>query len=73
MAWCEASGVDYLFGLARNRGLLDEITAELAQAEGEHQQTGKPVRRFKDFTYCHCRSDLPQKCRLNFPQSVRSG
>ena len=41
MAWCEASGVDYLFGLARNRRLLDEITAELAQAEGEHQQTGR--------------------------------
>jgi Transposase DDE domain group 1 len=51
MAWCEASGVDYLFGLARNRRLLDEITAELAQAEGEHQQTGKPARRFKNFTY----------------------
>ena len=51
MAWCEASGVDYLFGLARNRRILDEITAELAQAEGEHQQTGKPARRFKNFTY----------------------
>ena len=51
MAWCEANGVDYLFGLARNSRLLDEIATELQAAEAEHQQTGKPARRFKDFTY----------------------
>jgi hypothetical protein len=51
MAWCEANGVDYGFELARNSRLLDEIKAELAQAEGEHQQTGKSARRFKDFVY----------------------
>ena len=51
MAWCEANSVDYLFGLARNRQLLDEVEAELAAAAAEHQQTGKPARRFKDFTY----------------------
>ena len=51
MAWCEANSVDYLFGLARNRRLLDEVEAELAAAAAEHQQTGKPARRFKDFTY----------------------
>jgi hypothetical protein len=51
MAWCEANGVDYLFGLARNRRLLDEVEAERAAAAAEHQQTGKPARRFKDFTY----------------------
>ena len=51
MAWCEANGVDYLFGLARNRRLLEQIAAELRAAEAEHKQTGKPARRFKDFTY----------------------
>jgi Transposase DDE domain group 1 len=51
MAWCEANGVDYLFGLARNSRLLDAIEAELAAAAAEHQQTGKPARRFRDFTY----------------------
>ena len=51
MAWCEANGVDYLFGLARNRRLLEQIAAELQAAEAEHKQTGKPARRFKDFTY----------------------
>jgi hypothetical protein len=51
MAWCEANGVDYLFGLARNARLLAAIDAELEEAQGEHQQTGKPARRFKDFRY----------------------
>src|SRR4249920_604820 len=51
MAWCEASGVDYLFGLARNRRLLEQVATELQPAEAEHKQTGKPARRFKDFTY----------------------
>ena len=51
MAWCEANGVDYVFGLARNARLLAEIEAELATAAAEHAATGAPVRRFEDFTY----------------------
>jgi hypothetical protein len=51
MAWCEASGVDYLFGLARNTRLVGEIATELAAAEAESQRTGKPARRFKDFMW----------------------
>jgi hypothetical protein len=51
MAWCEANRVDYLFGLARNSRLLDQIEAELAAAAAEHELTGKSARRFKDFTY----------------------
>ncbi|HYA80742.1 MAG TPA: IS1380 family transposase [Methylocystis sp.] len=51
MAWCETNGVDYVFGLARNARLVDEIYVELAQAEEEAARTGKPARRFKDFRY----------------------
>ena len=51
MAWCEANGVDFVFGLARNARLVDEIDVELAQAEAEAAATGKPARRFKDFRY----------------------
>src|SRR5438876_10562821 len=51
MAWCEANGVDFLFGLARNTRLVDEIAAELGQAEEESKRTGKPARRFKDFMW----------------------
>jgi hypothetical protein len=51
MKWCEESGVDFLFGLARNVRLVAEITAELAAAEAESKQTAKPARRFKDFLW----------------------
>jgi Transposase DDE domain group 1 len=51
MAWCEANRVDYLFGLARNERLEAAIAAELVAASVECLQTGKPARRFKDFSY----------------------
>jgi hypothetical protein len=51
MAWCERSRVDYLFGLARNPRLVEEIAGELAWAEQESLRTGRPARRFKDFRW----------------------
>jgi hypothetical protein len=51
MAWCENNGVDFLFGLARNRRLVGEIEAELAEAAELSQTSGKPARRFKDFLW----------------------
>ncbi len=51
MAWCEENRVDFVFGLARNARLVDEIYVELAQAEEESVRTGRPARRYKDFRY----------------------
>ena len=51
MTWCELNGVDYLFGLARNRRLVGAIATELAQAREQSQATGRPARRFKDFLW----------------------
>lgn len=51
MAWCEASGVDYVFGLARNDRLVAEIEADLEAAAEQSRRTGKPARRFKDFRW----------------------
>jgi Transposase DDE domain group 1 len=51
MQWCEANGVDYLFGLARNARLAQEIAAELGEAREAACATGKPARRFKDFQW----------------------
>jgi hypothetical protein len=51
MAWCEGNRVDYVLGLARNSRLLEALAVERAWAEDEHQCTGKPVRRYKDFRY----------------------
>jgi hypothetical protein len=51
MVWCETHRVDFVFGLARNPRLVDEIYVELANAEEEASRTGRPARRFKDFFY----------------------
>jgi hypothetical protein len=51
MAWCEMNRVDFVFGLARNARLVEEISVELLQAEAEASATGKPARHFKDFRY----------------------
>jgi Transposase DDE domain group 1 len=51
MRWCELNGVDYLFGLARNARLTAAITAELEAARHRSERTGRPARRFKDFTW----------------------
>jgi hypothetical protein len=51
MAWCEGNDVTYLFGLARNVRLVEEIAEELAEAAVESTATGAPARRFKDFMW----------------------
>jgi hypothetical protein len=56
MAWCEANGVDFLFGLQQNLRLIAEIKDELAQAEAKHRRTSKPARYFKEFKWTTRRS-----------------
>ena len=51
MRWCEANGVDYLFGLAKNSRLLEILAAELHEAKEQFSRTRQPTRVFKDFTY----------------------
>jgi hypothetical protein len=51
MGWCEANGVDYLFGLAKNNRLLKLLAAEMQQAQEGYQQTKQATRVFKDFRY----------------------
>ena len=48
MAWCEANGVDYLFGLARNPRLVAVLEAAQAAAQAEAEAKGRPARRYKD-------------------------
>jgi hypothetical protein len=49
MSWCEHHRVDYVFGLARNARLEAELKGELAVVEATSRDTGRPVRRFKEF------------------------
>ena len=51
MAWCEANGVDFVFGLQKNERLIDEITFELYRADIKCRRTGKPARNFREFKY----------------------
>ena len=53
MNWCEQQTVKvhYLFGLAKNSRLTQEITLELEQAKAEFELSQKASRIFKDFTY----------------------
>ncbi len=51
MAWCEAEGVDYLLGLAKNERLKAEIAKEMEEARAQYQQTGCAARLFKEFVY----------------------
>jgi hypothetical protein len=56
MAWCEANGVHFLFGLQHNTRLVAAIASELAQAEAKSRRTGKPARSFKEFKWTTRRS-----------------
>jgi hypothetical protein len=51
MAWCEANGVHYVFGLAKNDRLIAAIKDVLEAAEKTSRRTGKPARRFKQFKW----------------------
>jgi hypothetical protein len=51
MAWCEANGIDYVFGLARNERLVGAIAEDLAAAEAESLAQGGPARHFADFAW----------------------
>jgi Transposase DDE domain group 1 len=51
MSWCEANGVDFIFGLARNLRLTRAIGAELVEAREESQARGQAARRFKELIW----------------------
>jgi hypothetical protein len=51
MAWCEANGVHYLFGLARNARLEQILEGDLKEAQRLCAASGKAERRFRDFRY----------------------
>mgnify|MGYP001821238793 CR=1 FL=1 len=51
MAWCEANGVDYILGLAKNERLKRILGKELHEAKQQFEATGQASRLFKDFPY----------------------
>lgn len=51
MAWCEANGVEYVLGLAKNGRLGRAIGLEMEEARRQHVATGNPARIFRELTY----------------------
>jgi Transposase DDE domain group 1 len=51
MSWCEANGVDYVLGLARNQRLRRIIGREMWEASEEWKRSGQRARVFAEFSY----------------------
>lgn len=51
MAWCEESGVDYLFGLAKNARLKAALATPMRWARVRFRYTGEAQRLFHEFAY----------------------
>lgn len=63
MAWCEAQGVEYLLGLAKNQRLKTRIKKELQKAKRQYEQTRYAARFFKEFYY-QTRTSWSQRRRV---------
>ena len=51
MAWCEAHGVEFVFGLARNARLQRAIARQMRRSRSRCVARGAPSRRFRDLRY----------------------
>jgi len=51
MAWCEARGVDYVLGLAKNERLKARIADAQERVRTRHEQSGAAEREFVEFQY----------------------
>ena len=51
MTWCEANGVDYILGVAKNKRLERILAEELEEAKRQFEASDQAARVFKDFSY----------------------
>ena len=51
LSWCEAQGVDYVVGLARNACLLAKLEPALCRAREKACLCGGPARMYHEFNY----------------------
>ena len=51
MTWCEKNTVDYVFGIAKNARLTEEISEELEEAKRQYEESGEAARLYKEFRY----------------------
>src|SRR5262249_24171765 len=51
LSWCEAEGVGYLLGLAKNDRVRADIAKAMAEAKAQYQETGHAARVLKELVY----------------------
>jgi len=51
MSWCEANGVDYVLGMAKNSRLTAAIATQMVEAKEQYEETQQAARVFRDFRY----------------------
>jgi hypothetical protein len=51
MAWAEDNGVDYVFGLAKNNRLRQQLSTAMTEAHARQEATGEAARVFAQFQY----------------------
>ena len=51
MRWCDENGVDYVFGLAKNRRLLKILGRALHEVHQAFDESGEKARQFEEFEY----------------------
>jgi hypothetical protein len=61
MRWCDSHDIGYVLGLARNPVLERAAADEMARAERQFDQTGRPQRVFSSFAYGASTWDRPRR------------
>jgi len=61
MRWCDSHGIGYVLGLAKNPVLERAAIDEIARAQRQFQQTGRPQRLFGSFAYAASTWDRPRR------------
>jgi hypothetical protein len=51
MSWCEAEGVDYVLGFARNERLRQRIDTPMREAKARQAHSGQAARVYSEFDY----------------------
>jgi hypothetical protein len=73
MRWCDAHGIGYVLGLAKNPALQRAAADEIARAERQFQQTGQPQRLFGSFAYAAATWDRPRRVIVKAEHNAQGG
>ncbi|MEO2048688.1 MAG: transposase [Pirellulales bacterium] len=70
MRWCDKHGVDYIFGMGRNKVLERRIAPLMEKAETAFEATGEKQRLFGETDYTAKSWDCPRRVTVSFRRIV---